>query len=82
MQARLLDVFVRFSQKALEKSRGYGSSLPSKMEESRISDAAFASLLKEIDSFSNEFTPRRSYEVAPQPLPDVSQRNPPPKNSA
>ena len=58
MQASLLNVFVRLSQKALDKSRGYGSpsSSLSETEECPLSDAAFAKLLKEIDTFSVEFT--------------------------
>ena len=58
MQASLLNVFVRLSQKALDKSRDYGSppSSPCETEDCQLSDAVFAKLLKEIDSFSVEFT--------------------------
>lgn len=58
MQASLLNVFVRLSQKALDKSREHGSSSssPCEAENCQLSDAAFAALLKEIDSFSVEFT--------------------------
>ena len=66
MQASLLNVFVRLSQKALDKSRGYGSppSSFSDTEDCQLSDAAFAALLKEIDSFSVEFTQQASADVA------------------
>ena len=63
MQQNLLNLFVQIGQKALEKSRGYRSSPPSEMEESRISDAAFAALLKEIDSFSVELTQQATNDI-------------------
>ena len=58
MQASLLNVFVRLSQKSLDKSRGYGSppSSLSETEDYQLGDAAFAKLLKDIDTFSVEFT--------------------------
>ena len=68
MQASLLNVFVRLSQKALDKSRGYGSppSSLSETEDCGLSDAAFAKLLKEIDSFSVELTRQGSADVVPE----------------
>ena len=58
MQASLLNVFVRLSQKALDKSRDYGSppSSLSETEDCGLSDAVFAKLLKDIDTFSVELT--------------------------
>ena len=57
MQASLLNVFVRLSQKALDKSRGYGSlsSSFSDTEDRQLSDLAFTAMLKEIDAFSAQF---------------------------
>lgn len=68
MQASLLNVFVRLSQKALDKSRDYGSppSSPCETEDCQLSDAVFAKLLKEIDSFSVEFTRQGSVDVVPE----------------
>ena len=68
MQASLLNVFIRLSQKALEKSRGYGSppSSLSDTEDCQLSDAAFAALLNEIDSFSVEFVQKGSAGIVPE----------------
>ncbi len=56
MQANVFNVFVRLSQKALEKSRGeeYPTASRFSPEECQLTDAAFAKLLKDIDSFSGE----------------------------
>lgn len=65
MRNILTHIFEQIGQKALAKSRGYGSSLSSlsAIKECQVSDAAFAKLLKEIDSFSVEFTQQASEEV-------------------
>lgn len=68
MQARLLDVFVRLSQKALDKPREDGSPLSSQREaeDSRMSDASFAKLLKDIDTFSVELVQHASANIIPE----------------
>ena len=68
MQASLLNVFVRLSQKALDKSRDYGSppSSPCETEDCQLSDAGFAKLLNEIDSFSVEFVQKGSAGIVPE----------------
>ena len=72
MQASLLNVFVRLSQKALDQSREHGAS-PSSLAEAEdcgLSDGAFAKLLQEIDSFSGELAGRSSKERIPEkPIP-------------
>ena len=77
MQASLLNVFVRLSQKALDKSRGYDSppSSFSETEDCQLSDAAFAKLLTEIDSFSVEFTRQGSADVFREKPIDLLQTN-------
>ena len=67
MQTSLLNVFVRLSQKTLDKSRNYGSSSSSLSETEKcpLSDATFAALLKEIDSFSVEFVQKGLADNAP-----------------
>ena len=64
MQASLLNVFVRLSQKALDKSRDYDPP-PSETEDCQLSDAGFATLLNEIDSFSVELTRQGSADAVP-----------------
>lgn len=75
MQASLLNVFVRLSQEALDKSREYGSppSSLSETEECQLSDAAFAKLLKEIDSFGVELTQQASADIVPEKPIDLLQ---------
>ena len=67
----MLNLFVQIGQKALEKSRGYSSSPPSKMEERPISDGAFAALLKEIDSFSVELSQQATRDIVPEKPTDL-----------
>ena len=70
MQESLLNILVRLSQKALDKSRGGSppSSL-SETEDSQLSDAAFTKLLKEIDSFSVELT--GTADIPPREAPSI-----------
>ena len=54
MQASLLNVFVRLSQAALDKSRAYYYPLSASHEEEgpALNDLTFAAMLRDIDAFS------------------------------
>lgn len=67
MQARLLDLFVRLSQEAEGKPSEVGShpSPHCEVEDRRLSDASFAKLLKDIDSFNLELAQQASANSIP-----------------
>lgn len=57
MQASLFNVFVRLSQKALDKSRNYYYPVLTRTgaDSAALSDIAFTAMLQEIDAFGAQF---------------------------
>lgn len=73
MQKSLLNIFVRLSQKALDKSRAYYYPLSAspEAEGAALNDIAFAAMLREIDAFSAQL------RAVPAPSEDARYRQEP-----